>query len=325
MEVNPRSLNLSNTHFEQVHPEYQKWFKGWTREFLIIGSLAALILVLSLLVLFPCEMSCQSDPFSWVGLYELLAYAGVMGLLVFQYRQGLGRFRRDWREGRGIVQTLGSASEDEQVLRLTSELCSLLNAPKLVPKKIFWKDVVQVPLGEMPASLEMPSDLVSTGGGNIVLPRRMRGVLTIEEWRPIIASSLIFMLWIRRKMVRTLELSVLGVLGYIVATLLLLQYFGYGIFSFQGSLALHPGVLLTLGVVLFMITGRYYSPEARQELLRADNRAAELFGRDDLIRALQKIDSMGFADVEKLEKKKKRSMHDKPSVAERLENLSSFR
>jgi len=30
---------------------------------------------------------------------------------------------------------------------------------------------------------------------------------------------------------------------------------------------------------------------------------------------------MGFADVQKLEKKKKRSMYDKPSVAERLENL----
>ncbi len=323
MEANPWSLTLSNAHYERVHPEYQKWSKRWTREFLVIGSLAALILALSLLFLYPCKISCQSDPFSWVGLYELFAYAGVMGLFVFQYRQGLGRFKREWKEGRGIVQSMGSASEDEQIQRLTSELCRQLNTPKLVPKKVFWKDVVQVPIGEMPASIEMPSDLVSTGGGNIVLPRRMRGVLTIEEWRPIIASSLIFMPWVRRKMVRTLELSVLGVLGYVVATFLLLQYFGYGIFSFQGVMV-HPAVLLTLGLALFVITGRYFSPEARQELLKADNKAAELYGKEDLIRALQKIDSMGFADVEKLEKKKKRSMYDKPSVAERLENLSSF-
>jgi len=121
-------------------------------------------------------------------------------------------------------------------------------------------------------------------------------------------------------MVRTIELSVLGVLGYAVVTFLLLQHFGYGIYSYQG-LALHPAILLTLGVALFVITGRYFSPEARQELLRADQKAAELYGKDTFVRALQKIDSMGFADVQKLEKKKKRSMYDKPSVAERLENL----
>src|SRR5439155_1728529 len=84
---------------------------------------------------------------------------------------------------------------------------------------------------------------------------------------------------VRRKMVRTLELSVLGVLGYAVAIFLLLQYFGYGIFSFQGSLAFHPAILLTLGVALFVITGRYFTPEAHQELLKADKKAGELYGR----------------------------------------------
>ena len=81
---------------------------------------------------------------------------------------------------------------------------------------------------------------------------------------------------------------------------------------------------MILGLVLFLVTGRYFSPEARKELLRADKQAAGLYGRDEFVRALQKIDSMGFADVEKLEKKKKRSVYDKPSVAERLEKLSSF-
>jgi hypothetical protein len=304
-----------------VHPEYQRWVRRWTREFLVVGPLVALILAVSLLFLFPCEISCRSNPFSWIGFYELLAYPGAMGLLIFQYHQGMGRFKRDWREGRGIVQAIGSASENEQVLRLTGELCSQLGTTKLVPKKVFWKDAVQVPVGEMPANLEMPSDLVSIGSGNMVLPKRMQGVLTVEEWRPIIASSLIFMPWVRRKMVRTLELSALGVLGYAVATFLLLQYFGYGVFSFQGSLAFHPAILLTLGVALFVITGRYFAPEGRQELLKADKKAAELYGRDEFVRALQKIDNMGFSDVQKLEKKK-RSLYNKPSVAERLENLS---
>ncbi len=254
MEMDPWAITLSNKHYEQTHLEYQKWLKRWTRELLLIGLLGVLTLALSLGLFFPCGITCQSNPFEWVGFYELLAYTGVMGLLVFQYRQGLRRFERDWREGQGIVQTFGNTSEDEQILHLTGELCHQLNTPKLVPKKILWKDVVQVPIAETSANIEMPSDLVSTGNGNIVLPKRMQGVLT-------------------------------------------------------------------LGVALFVITGRYFSPEARQELLRADQKAAELYGKDTFVRALQKIDRMGFADVQKLEKKKKRSMYDKPSVAERLENL----
>jgi len=323
MVIDPWSITLSNTHYEQIHPEYQKWFRRWTEVLLVIGLLGALTLAVSLAFFFPCGIACQSNPFDWVGFYELLGYTGVMGLLVFQYLQGLGRFKRDWREGQGIVKAIANSSEDEQILRLTGELCHELNTPKLVPKRIFWKDVVQVPIGESSAHFEMPSDLVSTGKGNIVLPKRMQGVLTIEEWKPLIASSLIFMRWIRPKMVRTLELSILGVLWYAVATFLILQHFGYGIYSFQG-LALHPAILLLLGVSLFVLTGRYFSPEARHELFRADQKAADLYGRDAFVRALQKIDNMGFADVRKLEQKKKRSVYDKPSVAERLQNLSSL-
>jgi len=205
VEVDPWSLTGSNIHYDQVHPEYQKWSKRWTREFLVIGAVAALTLALSLVFLFPCDIACRGDPFGWIGFYESLAYTAVMALLALQYRQGLGRFKREWREGQGIVQSIGRTSEDEQILRLTGELCRQLNTPRLVPKRVFWKGVVQVPTGGMPANMEVPSDLVSTGRGNIVLPRRMRGVLTIEEWKPVIASSLIFMPWVRHKMVRTLN------------------------------------------------------------------------------------------------------------------------
>ncbi len=110
MDVDPWSLTLSNTHYQRVHPEYQKWFKRWTRELLVIGSLAASTLALSLF-LFPCDIACQNDPFHWIGFYVLLCYMALMGLLVFQYRRGLGRLKRDWREGRGIAQVTSTTSE----------------------------------------------------------------------------------------------------------------------------------------------------------------------------------------------------------------------
>src|SRR6266699_1841839 len=164
MEMDPWAITLSNKHYEQIHPEYQKWLKRWTRELLLIGLVGVLTLALSLGLFFPCGITCQSNPFEW-----------------------------DWREGQGIVQTFGNTSEDEQILHLTGELCHQLNTPKLVPKKILWKDVVQVPIAVTSPSIEMPSDFVSAGQGNSVLPKRMQGVLTTEEWKPIIASSLIFM------------------------------------------------------------------------------------------------------------------------------------
>ena len=170
MEMDPFSISLSNTHYEKVHPEFQKWLKRWTTEFLLFGLLGVLTLALSLVFFFPCGIACQRNPFDWIGFYELLAYTGVMGQLVFQYSQGLRHFIRDWKEGEGIVQTFGNTSEDEQILRLTGELCHQLNTPKLVPKRVFWKDVLQVPIAETSARIEMPSDLVSTGKGNIILP-----------------------------------------------------------------------------------------------------------------------------------------------------------
>ena len=156
MEMDPWAITLSNKHYEQIHPEYQKWLKRWTRELLLIGLLGVLTLALSLGLFFPCGITCQSNPFEWVGFYELLAYTGVMGLLVFQYRHGLRRFERDWREGQGIVQTFGNTSEDEQILHLTGELCHQLKTPKLVPKKILWKDVSKSQLPRLQLILKCP-------------------------------------------------------------------------------------------------------------------------------------------------------------------------
>src|SRR6266581_173448 len=76
MEMDPWAITLSNKHYEQIHPEYQKWLKRWTRELLLIGLVGVLTLALSLGLFFLCGITCQSNPFEWVGFYELLAYTG---------------------------------------------------------------------------------------------------------------------------------------------------------------------------------------------------------------------------------------------------------
>src|SRR5437870_13286162 len=111
MEMAPWAITLSNKHYEQIHPEYQKWLKRWTRELLLIGLPGVLTLALSLGLFFPCAVTCQSNPLVWVGFYELLAYTAVMVLLVVHYRLSLRRCVSDWIEGQGIVQTISNTSD----------------------------------------------------------------------------------------------------------------------------------------------------------------------------------------------------------------------
>ena len=181
--------------------------------------------------------------------------------------------------------------DDEAILQLAQDLSVQLHLPRLAPRKLLWEDHVTI----YGASIQVPSDLVSIGRGNIVLAKRIRGKLTREEWTPLIASSLIFLPWVRSKSIKTLGWAAIGVaMLYLPIVFFALTFLRYGIFSTAGMILLHPGALLLLGVTLFVIVGRFYSPDARRELLKADRQAAEMFGKDVFIDVLQKIRTLGW-------------------------------
>ena len=82
-----------------------------------------------------------------------------------------------------------------------------------------------------------------------------------------------------------------------------------------------PIVPLLIAIVAAVISTRVYSPGAHREALRADLQIAGLVGRGLFLATLQKIDSMGFKDMEKLNRKS--SMFKQPSIQERIQNLQS--
>ncbi len=87
---------MSNPHYESLHPEYHTWSKRWTRMFVFTASTAGIGLLLSLGIVFPCNDACQRDPFVWGGYYAILAYLGLLALLLLKHHRSLQRFRADW-------------------------------------------------------------------------------------------------------------------------------------------------------------------------------------------------------------------------------------
>jgi len=153
----------------------------------------------------------------------------------------------------------------------------------------------------------------------MILARRMQGVLAPEEWRPLIGSTLLLNSWAKPRVIKSILVGIIVAMAYYVPVLLLA--FETSILGSAGMYLDSPIFPVLIGLFTLVVFGRVYSPEAHKEALRADLQVAGLVGRDMFVTTLQKIDSMGFKDVEKLNRKS--SMFKQPSVQERIRNLQS--
>jgi len=153
----------------------------------------------------------------------------------------------------------------------------------------------------------------------MILARRMQGVLAPEEWRPLIGSTLLVTSWARPRVIKSLLVGIIAALAYYVPVSLLA--FETSVIDSARIYLTNPIFPLLIGLLTLVAFGRVYSPEAHKEALRADLQVAGLVGRDLFLTTLQKIDSMGFKDVEKLNRKS--SVFKQPSIQERIQNLQS--
>ncbi len=197
-------------------------------------------------------------------------------------------------------------------------LCDLLGLKKLVPRKLVWEDRIYVGEG---GGIDVPSDYAFIGGKRIILPKRLQNVLTPDEWKPILSTSLIMRSWARPRLVKTgIPAALIGLAFYL--PILYLDIHNSSQNLVLAALA-NPVWAILVTVIAFVLLGRIYSPAAHMEVLTADLQVAGLIGRDLFLNTLRKIDSMGFKDVEKLERKSSR--YTQPSIKERIRNLEQPR
>ncbi len=140
------------------------------------------------------------------------------------------------------------------------------------------------------------------------------GKLTVEEWRPIIASSLVLEKKIKRSMRGTTFLltgmPLIVALGGTIGFAILLQM--------PWIIILYPALLFPLAI----LGGRRYNSDLKKARLEADTQSSVVMGKELLLQVLKKIDTMGLDDIDRLKSGRGgRRLASLPGITERIENL----
>ncbi len=214
--------------------------------------------------------------------------------------------------------------EDKQILQIARGLCQQLDIENVLPERISWQEqysrrgrLSQDKYGN-PIGLELTPHYPLLDKRTLVLKPVMRGRLESEEWRPLLASSIIFYgrLWS--------EVSSRSVACF-APTLVLITIFLLGILLHNPLFnQLLPVVAIAGLIVITAVLGVYASLLfSRRFMLLADTRAAQIVGADRIADVLRKI-----ASLEQLDSERDRmsawawtDYGDAPSIKKRIENL----
>ncbi len=210
------------------------------------------------------------------------------------------------------LQDLVSASNkmdayDSQIIKEADDICGVLGLKSQITQ-LQWVDRV--------TRSKVNSDECRFALGLAAFPDRMNGRLDPKEWRPLIASTLIYRKIIARNPPGSIVVSIAALFVLLVGGAgILLAIFG----SAAGGLPFFLYIVFVGGPFLANRT----TQGAKNQRLQADLETARIFGKEELLSVLRKIDGMGLPDVIKTEKRGfSRHFSSKPGVAERIRNLS---
>ena len=202
--------------------------------------------------------------------------------------------------------------DDQRILDSTNQLVDRSGLRMVRPVGVWWTNKFRA--GPRGGKVTVASDFPRVSGISVVIAERIRGRLAPEELTPLIASSLFFYngpiasSLMRKVLVRVvLRFFLLG--SVLEAFLYLLQ-------PFWSITALVP-LIIALGLIAKLGS----APFCRDAWLTADRKGASAVGKDSMLQALNKVDSLGLADVEKL--KRGGRLVGRPSITQRIENLQS--
>jgi len=198
--------------------------------------------------------------------------------------------------------------EDQRIVDIARELCQRLGITRIHPQTVSWR--------EKRGLVRVAPDLVFFAMDNIMLPKSLMGKLEPEEWKPLLASSLIYHWKSQSKvalgmMVRTIPIILLVPIGLLLLDRILSNQFGL----FRIILL---AVYLPLTVVGILYSQILAYRNMKRVRLDCDRRAAELAGPENLLRALRKIESLG------IEKTGTISYLVRPTIQQRINYLQSL-
>jgi len=196
--------------------------------------------------------------------------------------------------------TIPMHPEDQQLLEIARDLCRKLGYYNLNPNTISWKEKMGI--------RRLSADHFMILRGDIQLSSRAMGQLTPEEWRPMIASGLIYYKTLTRN-------SLVGMLTTMFPIALLVPAVLLVSFKYlEGSILTYPIVLAL--IVLTFLAGTRFLMYPKRLWFKADVEAARILGKESLVESLRKIDQLDP------NRTGKRGSLARPSPSERVENLT---
>ena len=226
-----------------------------------------------------------------------------------------------------------SATDEQDILRIAQELIEQLDVSRFRPVTVSWAEDVpwtfidsEKPMPELAGSVkrDVPVGWCVFTWDTVILPTGMKGKLDPEEWRPLLASSLIY----------EARLSLGRNLGFIfLSTPIMIDALGWWeLFAVSTPASGIPGLLLILDIAgLFgalLLSGFLVKWFSRNLRLRADALAAELVGKETLERVLRKMRALGLVDSYagltwgRGYPFSSELMKGRPTLAERIANLN---
>src|SRR5437879_12335804 len=169
--------------------------------------------------------------------------------------------------------TIPMHPEDQQLLESARDLCCKLGYYNLNPNTISWKEKMGM--------RRLPADHFMILRGDIQLSSRAMGQLTPEEWRPIIASGLIYYKTLTRN-------SLVGMLTTMFPIALLVPAVLLVSFKYLEGSVLTYAIVLAL-IVLTFLAGTRFLMYPKRIWFKADVEAARILGKQTFVGSLVTI------------------------------------
>ena len=226
-----------------------------------------------------------------------------------------------------------SATDEQDILTIAQELIEQLNISSFKPVSVSWAEDLpwtnvdsEKPVPELAGFVkrDVPVGWCVFTWDRVILSTEMKGKLGPEEWRPLLASSLIY----------EARLSLRRNIGFVfLSTPIIIDAVGWWeLFAVSTPASGIPALLLIIDIAgLFgtlLLSGFLVKWFTRRLRLRADTLAAEHVGRETLERVLEKMKTLGLVDTYagltwgKGYPFSFELMNGRPTLAERITNLN---
>ena len=287
------------THIQTVHPDFWNWQQSKRRLGFGLGIVTGALTGIGLFYLLAIVLQVPGG--NWGGVIPTVSFVGFFVPYALITRRGAEHFRAQWREqGKTATPTFtrpveptvfetGPAANNDEMVDLAMLLPSQLGILDMGISNVDWK--LLIPQGR--AFVRVPPDGAVFRNHTMYLAANLEGKLSANDWKPLIASSMINYRKLRPQKRRlALAMAMPVIITYVASWIFLPSLFPTTHSCANGQCAVQNLGWFILGfggIALFVamiIVGVIMTQKFR---VLSDMETVHYFGKSSLTSSLQKV------------------------------------